>query len=152
MVLILGAENALKQGIKGTFTWKSWATDVAITGSTALITTGVTSLAVWGTTISMMVDTAEVTHEVFANILKCTQITGSLVGGCTAPAAETIKKVIKAEKVDPTLLFIMLVTGVLQGLSIGTTVTESMLPLPEVTDTAIETKLNELCANEPEMM
>ena len=50
MIKILGAENALKNGMRGTFTWKSWVGDVALSGSTVLVTFGAATFAAWGTT------------------------------------------------------------------------------------------------------
>ena len=52
-IKILGAENALKNGMRGTFTWKSWVGDVALSGSTVLVTFGAATFAAWGTTRSV---------------------------------------------------------------------------------------------------
>ena len=43
-------ENALKHGVRGTFTWTSWTCDVALSASTVVLTMGAASFAAWGYT------------------------------------------------------------------------------------------------------
>ena len=61
-IISSGAENALKHGVRGTFTWTSWTCDVALSASTVVLTMGAASFAAWGYTshgFSLMVEARE---------------------------------------------------------------------------------------------
>ena len=112
-----GAENALKHGVRGTFTWTSWTCDVALSASTVVLTMGAASFAAWGYTshgFSLLVEARNLTVDTLANLAKAARAVAAAVGGLASAAGEAFKKVIKDEKISPVVLVLCLITGALQ--------------------------------------
>uniref|UniRef100_A0A7M5TXY2 Uncharacterized protein n=1 Tax=Clytia hemisphaerica TaxID=252671 RepID=A0A7M5TXY2_9CNID len=124
---VAGAENALKYGIRGTFTWTKWTIDVALSSSTVLIITGLATYSAWKTVTNFFVNTTEISRELLESIIRTAKITSTLIASLTSSSAEALKKVIKDERIDPLMLVLAFMTGGLQGYSIGSTVSEQTI-------------------------
>ena len=81
----------------------------------------------WNTTTTFMLNTKEISIELLENIVRTVRITSTCIGSLTSTATEAITKVVKDEKIDPTMLVLAFLTGGLQGYSIGTSASEKAI-------------------------
>ena len=125
-----GAENALKHGVRGTFTWTSWTCDVALSASTVVLTMGAASFSAWGYTshgFALLVEARNLTVDTLANLAKAAKAVAAAVGGLASAAGEALKKVIKDEKISPVMLVLCLITGALQGYKVGADIPDAVI-------------------------
>ena len=52
--LFSGVENAWQHGVQGTFSWKKWSRDVAVSTVIGGLTVGITVATSWATTSSLL--------------------------------------------------------------------------------------------------
>ena len=74
-------------------------------------------------------------------IAKCARVATTLVGGLASSGGEAAKKLIKNEKIDPSMLVIALISGALQGYKVGS----------DIPDIYIKNKLMALANNSQDM-
>ena len=74
-------------------------------------------------------------------IAKCARVATTVVGGLASSGGEAAKKLIKNEKIDPTMLVVALISGALQGYKIGS----------DIPDIYIRNKLMALANNSQDM-
>ena len=67
-----GAENALKHGAQGTFSWSNWTSDVAISASMVIIPMATS----WATTSYLMLNAQHFTVESLGTAIYDVQIKG----------------------------------------------------------------------------
>ena len=120
-------KNALKHGLNGTFTWRSWAVDVGVAAATSLITTGTSMLNVWQTTTTFMLFKKEIAQDVLENAVRTVTITSFLIGGLSSAASNAIAKVVKAENINPVMLVMAFVAGGIQGNDVSPSVIEKTI-------------------------
>ena len=140
--IFIGINNAYTNGIQGTFTWQKWTKSVALSATTSLLVLGTSALAAWGTTTFMMMNTSEISIPVLERIITCSKIASSLVESWSSAAVVSIQKTIMNEKIDSLEMFLMLITGGLNGWSKGS----------EFSEMALKAKLSKICGNFRQLM
>jgi len=138
-----GVENAWQHGVQGTFSWKKWSRDVAVSTVIGGLTVGITVAASWITTspLLLQLNAKLLGVEYLEYVARCAVSASTLIGGMFSTCGEAIKKVIKDEKINPLMLIIAFVTGALSGYKIG----------KEVTNLQIVEKLKALAQNPDEL-
>jgi len=138
-----GVENAWQHGVQGTFSWKKWSRDVAVSTVIGGLTVGITVAASWITTspLLLQLNAKLLGVEYLEYVARCAVSASTLIGGMFSTCGEAIKKVIKDEKINPLMLIIAFVTGALSGYNMG----------KEVTNLQIVDKLKALAKNPDEL-